>query len=334
MILTIAVPIFNMERWLEKNLRTYQDTRLENKVEILCFDNASEDSSKEIVRKFCQSNPRLFFLIERKDRSYGSSINQAIRLAHGKYFRVIDADDWVDTEELVKFVDAIENCDTDVVLTDYRKVSLINGATILNKASDFGVPYGIRFFDLKAPKQTLPSIHNTTYRTKILRDSKFYMQENIFFTDEEYVILPYLWVKSVIYFPYIVYQYQIANPMQSTSPLNRARYQEHREKILRRLIQEMDCMENSSIRNDTIDYCYERISRGIGDHFTTLYMYIEDRRLGAQMAQKWQSYLKGLSNQKWYLSSKRKADILRLLNFIHLPLTLYSHIKKLWRYGK
>ena len=57
--------------------------------------------------------------------------------------------------------------------------------------------------------KTLPSIHATTYRTDLLREQEFYMQDNMFFVDEEYVILPYLRAKSVLYLPFDVYRYQV-----------------------------------------------------------------------------------------------------------------------------
>lgn len=48
-VLTIAVPTFNMESCLAKNLATYCDQRLESRLEVICLNNASEDGSKEMI---------------------------------------------------------------------------------------------------------------------------------------------------------------------------------------------------------------------------------------------------------------------------------------------
>ena len=56
-VLTIAVPIFNMEWCLEKNLATYDDPRLVGHVEVICLNNASEDCSKAIIERFAAAKP-------------------------------------------------------------------------------------------------------------------------------------------------------------------------------------------------------------------------------------------------------------------------------------
>ena len=141
--LTIAVPIFNMEWCLEKNLSTYDDPRLAGKVEVICLNNASEDGSKAIVEKFVAARPEIFRLMDRDSRGYGSSINAALDAAKGRYFRIVDADDWVDTEDLVKLTAALEDCRADVVQTDYEIVDMQTGAMTPVRAGDKGAAYGV-----------------------------------------------------------------------------------------------------------------------------------------------------------------------------------------------
>ena len=326
-ILTVAVPTFNMERWLEKNLATYQDKRFQNRLEVLCLNNASEDSSKQIMERFVQNDPCIFKLIDRDTRGYGSSINAAIAAARGRYFRIVDADDWVDTEELSKLLDYLETSDTDVVLTDYQIVNMQNGEKTPVRAADKGIAYFTKSLSFAGPLRTLPSIHNTTYRTELLRKSGFYMQDNMFFVDEEYVILPYLSAKSVIYLPFDVYRYQVANPAQSTSPKNRAKYRDHREKILRRLIPAYEKAQQAGADRNALEYCFERIKIGAGDHFTTLYMYVTDKKEGRRSAKNWKNYLKQNATPFW-LCVRRKAFLLSVLNIFSVSLSTYEKMKR------
>ena len=323
-ILTIAVPTFNMERWLDKNLATDRDARLLDRLEVLCLNNASEDGSKAIMERYVSACPRIFRLLDRDSRGYGSSINAAIAAARGKYFRIVDADDWVDTEELVKLVDALADCEADVVLTDYQIVNMQDGSQTAVRAGDQGAPYGALLTDFSWPARTLPSIHATTYRTDLLRRSGFYMQDGIFFVDEEYVILPYLHAKDVLYYPFDVYRYQVANPAQSTSPRNRGKYQEHRERVLRRLIDAYQAAERADPQNKALPYCYERICRGVGDHFTTLYMYVEDRAEGRRFAKSWRQAVR---SGPFWPRVKQKAWKLALLNRLHVSLGSYGRLK-------
>lgn len=326
-VLTIAVPTFNMERWLDKNLDTYFDERLVGRLEVLCLNNASEDDSKRIIESFVSRCPEIFTLVDRDSRGYGSSINAAIERARGKYFRIVDADDWVDTDELVKLVDVLEECESDIVLTDYQIVNMQNGEMTPVRASDHGITYAEVTENFDGPCQTLPSIHNTTYRTQLLHKCCFYMQDKMFFVDEEYVILPYLDADTVVYYPFDVYRYQVANPAQSTSPKNRAKYQEHREKVLRRLLGAYLEMNGSGAREGAIAYCRLRILKGVGDHFTTLLMYVEDRKAGRRMADAWKNYLMQTAPEFW-VGVRRKERALRILNYLHISLSQYEILKK------
>lgn len=327
-ILTIAVPIYNMERWLDKNLATYQAPELLGQIEVLCLNNASQDGSKKIIERRIEMCPQIFTLVDRDSRGYGGSVNEAIARARGTYFRIVDADDWVDTGELIRLVNSLENCESDIVLTDYKVVNLHTGAMTPVRAKDKGAVYETEYRDFAVPAQTLPSIHATTYRTALLRESRFQMQDGIFFVDEEYVVLPYLSAKSVIYFPFAVYRYQVADPNQSTSPKNRGKYQAHREKILRRLIQEYEEAKKAQPDNPALGYCFERIKRGAGDHFTTLYMYVEDRKAGEALADDWRSWLIRSAFVFWK-AVKVKAFLLHILNVCRLSLSNYIKLKKI-----
>lgn len=326
-VLTVAVPTFNMEWCLSKNLRTYQDQRLFYRLEVLCVNNASEDSSKEIIASFCRETPEIYHMIDRKTDDYGAAINDAISCARGKYFRIVDADDWVNTEELVKLVDTLEKGEADVVLTDYQIVSMKDQSAKTVRAKDRGADYGRVCTAFEWPIQTLPSTHATTYRLRLLHENHFYVQTGLFFVDEEYAILPYLYAQSIIYYPYDIYRYQVANPNQSTSTINRARYYKHREKVLRRLINDFYAAERDGAETHRLDYCYRRIALGVADHFTTLYLYIEDRRKGRGLATEWKNFLQIDAPEFWSFA-RRKDHILFALNLLHIPLATYEKLKR------
>lgn len=326
-VLTVAVPIFNMEWCLRKNLATYDDPRLAGKLEVLCLNNASEDASGSIADEFAERNPEVFRLFDRDDRGYGASINEAIAAASGRYFRIVDADDWVDTEELVRLAEALSECDADIVLTDYETVDLQTGKMTPVKAARPGLEYGKRYETFEWPEQTLPSIHGTAYRTELLRASRFQMQDKCFFVDEEYVTLPYLRAGSVIYLPFDVYRYQVANPEQSTSPGNRARLWEHRERVLRRLIREYGAEKSEAPGNKALAYCERRVAKGIGDHFTTLLIYVPDRAKGRALAREWEAYVRRAVPELWG-TVRRKAKLLYLLNRMRVSLPAYLRMKR------
>jgi glycosyltransferase involved in cell wall biosynthesis len=330
-LLTVVIPTYNMSMWLERDLATFCDTRFNTRLEVIIQNNASEDDSGVIAQGFCDKYPAIFTLNNRNSRGYGSSINDGLAQAAGVYFRIIDADDWVETDELARFLDFLETCTSDVVVSDYHIVNMQTGEHTSVRAADKGIPYYYRTSSLTACKAFLPSIHALTYRTSLLRDNGFIMQDMLYFVDEEYVILPFLNVKSVIFTDCSVYRYQVANPEQSMSPKNRAKYREHREKVLRRLLRDYEIAERNGASDEALSYCRERIVRGVGDHFTTLYIYVQDRKSGYKEAEAWISFLQSDYSPFWE-ASKAKADKLRLLNQFNLTLKQYEFLKRIMGY--
>ncbi len=325
--LTIAVPIFNMEWCLEKNLSTYDDPRLAGKVEVICLNNASEDGSKAIVEKFVAARPEIFRLMDRDSRGYGSSINAALDAAKGRYFRIVDADDWVDTEDLVKLTAALEDCRADVVQTDYEIVDMQTGAMTPVRAGDKGAAYGVIYTDFDVLRRTFPMIHSTAYRTGLLREAGFQLQDNTFYVDEEYVLLPMLRAGSVLFLDLDIYRYMVANPGQSSSPGNRSKRQDHQERVIRRIAEKFLDERAEKPDNPALPYVRFRLIKLLGDRFTVLLIYVEDRKKGRSLAKAWEAYIRETLPDCWP-EVKNKARVLYAMNALHLSLPLYDRLKK------
>ena len=327
-VLTIAVPTYNMEWCLQKNLCTYCSDILENRLEVLILNNHSTDSSGKIAKTFCQKWPGIFRLLDRNTRGYGSSINEALQAAKGKYFRIVDADDWVNTSELEKLVERLENCHIDIIQTDYAIEDMMTHRGTTITAKERGCQYEVVYNDFQAAIRLLPTLYSTTYRTELLRSTGFYMQDETFFVDEEYIVLPFFQAKEMICFPFVVYHYQVANPEQSTSPKNRGKYASHRERVLKRLIEEYQkaISQQKIIRPFVQEYCLERIRRGVADHFTTRYIYVEDRKAGRAAAKRW---MKDIRSMGFDLQCHRKRMILLLCNLLKINPEDYVKLKNL-----
>ena len=327
-ILTVAVPAYNMEAYLERNLLHFSDSRLIGKLEVICINNSSQDKTEQIATRFCAEEPELFSLITKENRGYGPSINLAIQKAAGTYFKIVDADDWVETEELVKLVQALEDCFADAVFTDYDIVDASAEKKLPVAVKAPKLEYGKVYTDLNEISRSLPPMHATCYRTEILKREHVELQEDTGYVDEEFVTLPYLYIKSYVFFPFSVYQYRLGDAAQSVSPKNRGRYFADRERVLKRLIS-VYCAEASKGAEDgTLGCLYERIKKGSGDHFTTLYMYIQDRKTGRKLAQEWKAYLRDSVPKVW-ADIRIKKSILQILNAMNISLVQYETLKRL-----
>ena len=118
-ILTITVPAYNVERFLDQTLASFADERVLDLLEVLIVDDGSKDHTAEITKRYEEKYPQTFRLISKENGGHGSTINRGIREAAGRYFKVVDGDDWVDTDGLCELVRRLRTCSTDYVFTNY-----------------------------------------------------------------------------------------------------------------------------------------------------------------------------------------------------------------------
>lgn len=100
-LLTIIVPTYNAAAYLDKGLSSFaiKDEALFARLEVLIVNDGSTDDSAKIAQKYVERYPQVYRIINKENGGHGSGINVGAREAKGKYFKAIDADDWVDAED-------------------------------------------------------------------------------------------------------------------------------------------------------------------------------------------------------------------------------------------
>ena len=90
-----------MEKYLDKCLTSLivSDDKMPL-LEVLVINDGSKDRSSEIAHSYEQKYPQTFRVIDKENGNYGSCINRGLKEATGKYVKVLDADDWFDTNNL------------------------------------------------------------------------------------------------------------------------------------------------------------------------------------------------------------------------------------------
>lgn len=91
---TIVIPVYNGEKYLDKCLKSVVSQTLKE-IEIICIDNNSSDGTMEILKKFQKQDNRIKIISKDKNTGYGSSINLGIKRASGKYIGFVESDDYV-----------------------------------------------------------------------------------------------------------------------------------------------------------------------------------------------------------------------------------------------
>lgn len=103
-ILTISIAAYNVEKYIGKTLDSLINDDVMDKIEVLIENDGSTDNTAGIANEYVKNYPNTFKLINKQNGGYGSTINRSIKEAQGKYFKQLDGDDFLDTENLRKLV--------------------------------------------------------------------------------------------------------------------------------------------------------------------------------------------------------------------------------------
>ncbi len=103
--ISVIIPIFNSERTLKKSINSVLQQTI-SKLEIICIDDGSTDTSLEQIKMMQKQYPHIR-LLEQEHGGAGPARNLGIRSAKGKYIAFLDADDeFVEPEALEMMVQA------------------------------------------------------------------------------------------------------------------------------------------------------------------------------------------------------------------------------------
>ncbi len=120
--LSYIIPVYNGEEFLIFCLDSlYQQGLDVNEFEVIVVDDGSRDSSASLLKKYTinHSNVRLFF--HDKNLRTGTSLNEGLKAAKGKYLWIVGQDDWIEDNRCRELLDIAEAGRLDVLLFNYTQ---------------------------------------------------------------------------------------------------------------------------------------------------------------------------------------------------------------------
>ncbi|MDO5476110.1 MAG: glycosyltransferase family 2 protein [Eubacteriales bacterium] len=232
-ILSVSIASYNVEKFLRKALDSCNIPEILDRLEVLIVNDGSTDGTLEIAREYEAMAPQTFRVIDKENGGYGSTVNASIRAATGKYFRLLDGDDWFDRDGLVKMIGELEQAEEDMIIAQFKRVFEEDGHEELRDEAE-DIPETVVRFDRLGDHEWF-TMHAITYRTKILQENGIRLTEHCFYTDQEYDLLPLPWVETVRIFPHVVYCYRIGRGEQSVSLEGLEKHYNDQTIVLKRL---------------------------------------------------------------------------------------------------
>lgn len=118
--LSIIVPIYNVERYLERCIISILNQTYIN-FELILVNDGSTDNSKDICEKYLSIDNRIK-LINKKNGGLSSARNTGIELAIGEYIAFVDSDDYINKYMYEVLITTLKKDKSDMVICGYNKV--------------------------------------------------------------------------------------------------------------------------------------------------------------------------------------------------------------------
>ena len=222
-LLSVGIPCYNSAEYMAKAIESC--LVLGDDIEIIVVDDGSQkDNTLEIGKAYEAQYPGIVKCVHQENGGHGQAVNTGLANATGLYYKVLDSDDWFDTDSLLKAAQTLkklyaEGTVVDMFITNYvyekvseNKQSVIRYTNVMPTDRVFGWSDTKHFL----PHQNI-LMHSVIYRRQMLLDCKLVLPKHTFYVDNLFVYQPLPYVKTMYYVDIDLYRYFIGRQDQSVN---------------------------------------------------------------------------------------------------------------------
>ena len=332
--LSITIPVYNTESYLRRCLDSVLLEEALDDLELLIVNDGSKDGSPDLIREYAARYPQTIVFIDKENGGHGSTVNAGLKAATGRYFRVLDSDDWVDSPEFLKYLDALKHCDEDIVVTPYTMEYVFDGRQLAYayKWLDHNVTIPIEDLHYDGSDQYF-TIHSSTVKTEVLRESGMQLFEKCFYVDMQYILYPIPWFKTVRVLDNPVYRYFIGRPEQSMSQESMMRNYPQHQKVLTWMIDYYGQFSDKMLPNVS-DYMARIVRFTYYTHLDLLCKKMKNKRLARRTIRELDAHVRQVSPHLYemlaaypYLAASRKLGFLNV-SFLDPLFTAFVELRQ------
>lgn len=197
---SVIVPVYNVEKYLEKCLDSLVNQTLKD-IEIIIVNDGSPDNSQEIIDKYVKkySNIKAY---QKENGGLSDARNYGIKLATGDYIAFLDSDDYVRTDMYKKMYEKAVGGNFDMVVCDINY--------IFENSDEVQRAYSNLKTDTTDIKKVMlniyPAAWNKIFKRKLFQTG-IEFKKGVWFEDVEFIyrMLPHVKTIGVIHEPFNQY---------------------------------------------------------------------------------------------------------------------------------
>lgn len=130
MKISVIVPVYNVEAYLERCLDSIVNQTYQN-LEIIVINDGTKDNSQRIIDNYSRKYPQLIKSYIKENGGLGDTCNFGLKKATGEYISFVDSDDWIEKNFYEEIVKVLTKDDYDCIIVDINDVG--NGNEVNSK---------------------------------------------------------------------------------------------------------------------------------------------------------------------------------------------------------
>ncbi len=220
--ISFAIPCYNSEEYMAHAIDSILPGGED--VEIIIVNDGSRDRTSEKAHEYQSKFPDIIKVVDKENGGHGDAVNSGLSNATGKYFKVVDSDDWVDEESLHRILSLLRQLEE-----DEQEIDMLISNYVYEKA-------GIERKKCVHYRNVLPQdeifrwedighfhldqyilMHSVIYRTDMLKLTQLKLPRHTFYVDNIYVYYPLPHVRKIYYLDVDFYRYFIGREDQSVN---------------------------------------------------------------------------------------------------------------------
>lgn len=117
--ISLIIPIYNVQKYLEKCLQSAISQKYEN-MEFICIDDGSTDGTGDILDAFAAKDNRII-AVHQENGGESAARNEGLKIMSGDFYGFLDCDDWIEPDMYFDLMNAAVNAEADMAAGGWRK---------------------------------------------------------------------------------------------------------------------------------------------------------------------------------------------------------------------
>lgn len=308
--ISVIVPVYNVEVYLEKCLDSIVNQTLKD-IEIIIINDGSPDNSQEIIDKYQKKYKNIKAYLK-ENGGLSDARNYGIKNANGEYLSFVDSDDYIDTTMLEKMYKLAKKENLDLVVCNTINIDDTGNSIEINSNYNYSDDT-IKNYLLSPPMACI-----RIYKKELFKNIKF--KKGIYYEDLELTPKLVKYTKKIGFIDEGLYYYyqRIGSIMKQ-------------KKFNNKLLDIFDVLETNKLEllkeyPDEVEYMY--ITHLLRTATLRFLEYDNYKELINKITNTIKCYFPNWNKNKYYRKSSKKLKLICTLAY-HKKIFILKLIKKI-----